>query len=247
MGGVGMVREFNLGLGSTGLGGMPEGLSMAQLAQLNAAGMNLFNMNVLGMVNLTVMGISTEAQLLAAYIATVEGGFGQVGLGLGAAGLGGFEGLQSGIGGAGAGRGSPGRSGGRSRASAPTASGSSSSNAGNNKGAKKDEEDFDPAVLNDVATWLHSLRLHKYMPNFEGMSGRIWCLWMSRHSRRRVLRHWVRGGKCSRLSRSSGGKWASMIRPRYRYHRPRLVRPRRHRHLPLGVRPVVVVGYPWRE
>ena len=30
------------------------------------------------------------------------------------------------------------------------------------------KEDFDP-VLND-ATWLHSLRLHKYTPNFEGMS-----------------------------------------------------------------------------
>ena len=250
--GLGMgVGGFNLGLGSPGLGGMPNGLNMAQLAQLNGMnGMNPFNMNMLGMANLSAMGISPEAQLLAAQIAAAGGGFGQQGL-AGLGGIGGFAGLQGGLGGGGAGRGGPGRSGGRSPGlSANGKSGASSSAAGNNNnngGAKKDEEDFDPAVLNDVATWLHSLRLHKYMPNFEGMSGRIWCLWMSRHSRRRVLRHWVRGGKCSRLSRSSGGKWASMIRPRYRYHRPRLVRPRRHRHLPLGVRPVVVVGYPWRE
>ena len=36
-------------------------------------------------------------------------------------------------------------------------------------GAKKDEEDLDPAVLNDVAGWLCSLRLHKYTPDFGGM------------------------------------------------------------------------------
>ncbi|KAN0130652.1 hypothetical protein V8E53_011545 [Lactarius tabidus] len=35
---------------------------------------------------------------------------------------------------------------------------------------EKDKEDFDPAVLNDVAGWLHTLRLHKYTPNFEGIS-----------------------------------------------------------------------------
>ena len=27
--------------------------------------------------------------------------------------------------------------------------------------------DVDPALLNDVAAWLRSLRLHKYTPNFE--------------------------------------------------------------------------------
>ena len=81
---------------------------------------------------------------------------------------------QHSMGGGGAGRGGPGRSGGRSPGlSANGKSGSSSSAAGNNNnngGAKKDEEDFDPTVLNDVATWLRSLRLHKYTPNFEGMS-----------------------------------------------------------------------------
>ena len=35
---------------------------------------------------------------------------------------------------------------------------------------KKDEEDFDPAVLHDVAGWLRMLRLHRYTPNFEGMT-----------------------------------------------------------------------------
>ena len=56
--------------------------------------------------------------------------------------------------------------------SASCKSGSSSSAAGNHgsDGTKKDEEDFDPALLNDVAGWLRSLRLHKYTPNFEGMS-----------------------------------------------------------------------------
>ena len=93
--GLGMgVGGFNLGLGSPDLGGMPNGLSMAQLAQLNGMnGMNPFNMNMLGMANLSAMGISPEAQLLAAQIAAAGGGFGQPGLGLGG-GLGEFAGMQ---------------------------------------------------------------------------------------------------------------------------------------------------------
>lgn len=157
--GLGMgVGGFNLGLGSPGLAGMPNGLNMAQLAQLN--GINPFgvNMNMLNMAN--AMGISAEAQLLAAQIAAAGGGFGQPGLGIGA-GLGNFGGLQNG--GGGGQRGVPGRSGGRSPG------------VGNNKGTvsngvKKDEDDFDPAVLNDVPGWLRTLRLHKYTPNFEGMT-----------------------------------------------------------------------------
>lgn len=86
------VGGFNLGLGSPGLGGMPSGLSMAQLVQLNAVGMNPFsNMNMLGMANLP----------------------GLAGLG----GMGGFAGMQSGISGGTVvvlGHGGPGRSGGRS-------------------------------------------------------------------------------------------------------------------------------------
>ncbi|KAH9012277.1 hypothetical protein EDB85DRAFT_1900469 [Lactarius pseudohatsudake] len=50
-----------------------------------------------------------------------------------------------------------------------SASGGIGESAGNG-GVKKDEEDFEPAVLNDVAGWLRTLRLHKYTPNFEGMT-----------------------------------------------------------------------------
>ena len=159
--GLGMgVGGFNLGLGSPALAGMQNGLSMAQLAQLNGMnGINPFgvNMNMLGMANLNAMGISAEAQLLAAQFAAAGGGF-QPGL----AGLGGFGGLPGGIGGAGQ-RNGPGRSGGRS----PGAGSNKGSSGG---GTKKDEDDFEPAVLNDVAGWLRTLRLHKYTPNFEGMT-----------------------------------------------------------------------------
>jgi len=37
---------------------------------------------------------------------------------------------------------------------------------------KKDEEEVDPKILEDVPAWLRSLRLHKYTPNFEGMNWR---------------------------------------------------------------------------
>ncbi|KAI9450238.1 hypothetical protein BJY52DRAFT_1428160 [Lactarius psammicola] len=109
--GLGMgVGSFNLRLGSPGLAGMPNGLSMAQLAQMN--GMNPFGVgvNMLGMANLSTMRITPEAQLLAAHIAAAGGGFGL-----------------------------------------------------DVVGAKKDEEDFDLAVLHDVAWWLRTLRLHKEM------------------------------------------------------------------------------------
>ena len=155
--GLGM-GGFNLGLTSPTLG-MPNGLNMAQLAQLNGInGMNPFNMNMLGMANLSAMGISPEAQLLAAQIAATGGGFGQPGLGLGG-GLGGFAGMQQSSSSIGTGLRS-GRSGGRSP-------GLGSANGSNS--TKKDEEDFDPVVLNDVAGWPRTLRLHKYTPNLEGM------------------------------------------------------------------------------
>jgi hypothetical protein len=161
--GLGMgVGGFNLGLGSPALAGMQNGLSMAQLAQLNGMnGINPFgvNMNMLGMANLNAMGLTAEAQLLAAQIAAAGGGFGQPGL---STGLGNFGGLQGGIGGSGP-RNGPGRSGGRSP-------GAGSNKGSSGSGTKKDEDDFDPAVLNDVAGWLRTLRLHKYTPNFERMT-----------------------------------------------------------------------------
>ncbi|KAH8987229.1 hypothetical protein EDB86DRAFT_3245845 [Lactarius hatsudake] len=154
--GLGMgVGGFNLGLGSPGLTGMPDGLNMAQLAQLND--MNPFNM-YMNMLNLAAMGVSPEAQLLAAQIAAAGGGFGQPGLGVGA-GLGTFGGMQGGIS-----RRSPGLGG------SGSGSGSGRGGSAGSGGAKKDEEDFEPSVLNDVAGWLRTLRLHKYTPNFEGMT-----------------------------------------------------------------------------
>ena len=225
---------------------MPGGLNMGQLAQLNAACMNPLHMNLLGVANLSAMGISPKAQLLAAQIAAAAGGFGQTDLGLGG-GLGGFVGMQE----DGSGRGGPGRSGGRSPGlSANGKSGSSSSAAGGNNdggGAKKDEEDFDPAVLNDVAGWLRSLRLHKYTPNFEGMSWKEMVLMDEQALEAQGIAALVRGGKRSRLSRSSGGKWGPMIRWCLRPLRHPLVRPRHRPRLLLGARLVVVVGYPRHE
>ena len=39
-------------------------------------------------------------------------------------------------------------------------------------GGDKPDEEVDPALLEDVPSWLRSLRLHKYTPNFEGMTWR---------------------------------------------------------------------------
>ena len=86
--GLGMnVSGFNLGLGSPGLRGMPNGLNMAQLAQLNGMdGINPFNMNILG----SAMGrnSSSPRRLLL-----LEAGLGQHGF-VGLGGIGGFAGLQ---------------------------------------------------------------------------------------------------------------------------------------------------------
>ncbi|THH12925.1 hypothetical protein EW146_g7243 [Bondarzewia mesenterica] len=135
MAGLGM-GGFNLGLGSPGLGmGMPNanGLGMAGLAGMGQMNPFNMNMNMLNMANLSAMGISPEAQLLAAQMAA--SGFGQPNLGA-------FVGLQQ----------------------------QQAMNGRDNVGGKKDEEDVDPSVLNDVPAWLRSLRLHKYTPNFEGMN-----------------------------------------------------------------------------
>ncbi|KAI9436714.1 hypothetical protein H4582DRAFT_2058629 [Lactarius indigo] len=166
------VGGFNLGLTSPRLAGMPNGLNMAQLVQLNGVNrMTPFNMNM-NMPNLATMGVSPEAQLLAVQISAARGGFSQPGLGVGA-GLGSFGGLQGGMGSNGLRVGS-GRSGGRSPglggcSGSASGKGGLAGNGGGG-GAKKDEEDFGPAVLNDVAGWLRTLRLHKYTPNFEGMT-----------------------------------------------------------------------------
>jgi len=148
MNGLGMqMGGFGMGLGSPTMGmGMP-GLGMQPMSPFN-------------MLNL----MSPEAQMLAAQMAA--SGFGQpnwlgmqpMSAGIGPGGLLGAGGRKNGPGSA--------RSPGLRSASSV---GSRGDNLGNN--TPKGEEDVDPALLNDVAAWLRSLRLHKYTPNFEG------CKW----------------------------------------------------------------------
>lgn len=145
MNGLGMAG-FNLtGLGSPGLGmAMPN----AGLLSMNPLQMNMLNMQA----QMNALGMTPEAQILAAQMAA---GFSQPGwLGLQQAAM------QGNNGGASRNRGgaNTGRSPGASKANI----------AGANGGAvKKDEEEVDPALLNDIPAWLRSLRLHKYTPNFE--------------------------------------------------------------------------------
>ncbi|KAG6902540.1 hypothetical protein C0995_015358 [Termitomyces sp. Mi166 len=137
MNGLGM--PFNMNMGSPTLGmGMPGLAGMAP--------MNPFNMNMLN------MGLTPEAQLLAAQLAA--SGFGQhnwLGMQPVSAGLNGRRGPPSGR--------------------SPGLKSASSVGSRTDGGTPKAEDDVDPALLNDIPAWLRSLRLHKYTPNFEG------CKW----------------------------------------------------------------------
>lgn len=148
MAGLG-VGGFNVGIGA-GLGmGMPgaPGFNMAALAGM--APMSPFN-NMFNVPNLAAMGLSPE-QILAMQMAAAAGQLGQPGLNA----FGMNMQAQSPPG--------SGRSG-RSNMRSPGVK------SPNSRDAKKDEEDVDPKVLDDVPNWLRSLRLHKYTPNFEHMS-----------------------------------------------------------------------------
>jgi hypothetical protein len=148
MGGFPGMNGMN-GMGSPGMG-MP---GMAGLAGLNPY---LLNMNMAAQGMGMGMGVTPEAQLLAAQMAAA-GGFGQPGLSPFslaslqaqqlAANMNGRNGMR--MGGRSPSGGKPG----------PV-------------GAKKDEEDVDPKLLEDIPAWLRSLRLHKYTPNFEGVDWR---------------------------------------------------------------------------
>ncbi|KAL1743680.1 hypothetical protein HDZ31DRAFT_40414 [Schizophyllum fasciatum] len=147
MNGMNGLNGFNMGLGSptmgmNGMNGMPGLGGMSPMAP--------FNLNML-----SAMGISPEAQLIAAQMAA-SGAFGQ-------ANWNGIPGL-----------GAQGMNNMRQRPGPP----SNRSAPGNNKGAagagtstpkQNGEEDVDPALLTDIPAWLRSLRLHKYTPNFEHM------------------------------------------------------------------------------
>jgi len=146
--GLGIPGGFamGMGMGSPGLGmpGMP-GMGVGGMGQMSP-----FNM-------MNMMGMSPEAQLLAAQMAA--SGFGTNGWMNMNAMAGGMNGAM----------------GGRAQRGPGSARSTSGGNKGSNNGreggggGKKDEEDVDPALLNDIPAWLRSLRLHKYTPNFEGM------------------------------------------------------------------------------
>jgi len=139
--GVGL-GGFNMAMGSPGMG-----LSGANM--LGGMPMSPFNMNM-NMLNMAAMGMSPEAQLLAAQMAAA----GQFSPAFGMAALQQQQQMVA-----------------NQRALRNARSPGGKSNI-SSRGEKKDEEDVDPKVLDDVPAWLRSLRLHKYTPNFEGMSWR---------------------------------------------------------------------------
>jgi hypothetical protein len=150
--GLGMGGFNMAGLGSPGLGmGMP---SAGLLAGMNPLQMNMLNLQA----QMNAMGMTPEAQLMAAQMAA---GFSPTGwLGLQQAAMQGNNNNSSN---------NRGRGGGRSPGIPKTGSSGGNGSGGGGSGAKKDEEDVDPALLNDIPAWLRSLRLHKYTPNFERM------------------------------------------------------------------------------
>ncbi|KAJ8523202.1 hypothetical protein ONZ45_g307 [Pleurotus djamor] len=153
------MNGLGMQMGGPGFGalGSPQ---MNMLAGMAAAGMNPmspFNMNVL-----STMGISPEAQILAAQMAA--SGFGQPGM----AGMGGMNGMGW-MGGM-----PPNSAGIGNRRGPPSGRsvGSGMRSASSSGGTPKSDEDVDPSLLEDVPAWLRSLRLHKYTPNFEGVKWR---------------------------------------------------------------------------
>ncbi|KAH9950651.1 hypothetical protein B0H21DRAFT_503283 [Amylocystis lapponica] len=143
--GLGMAG-FGMGMTSPGMG-IPGagGLGMAAFTGMPLSPFgNMFNMN-----NLAAMGLTPE-QVLAMQMAAA----GQLGQqGLGAFGMGMHPQMSP------ASRSGRGMSSMRSPGKSPSV-----------RDSKKDDEDVDPKLLEDVPGWLRSLRLHKYTPNFENVT-----------------------------------------------------------------------------
>jgi len=144
--GLGMqFGNLHLGMGSSPLPSMPA----AALTNL-AGSINPFSM---------LSSLSPENQILAAQLAVNAQQYGQPAPWFNIPSMG-----YNHFGGGGGRRpGASGRSPGLRAASSPASGGGASSTS-----TPKGEEDFDPALLNDVPAWLRSLRLHKYTTNFEG-------------------------------------------------------------------------------
>ncbi|KAI0671110.1 hypothetical protein C8Q78DRAFT_1138607 [Trametes maxima] len=150
MNGLGM--GFGMGMGNPALAGLP-GTGGFNVAALAAAGMPVSPLhNMFSMPNLAAMGMTPE-QMLAMQMAAA-GQLGQLG--------------QPGLGAFGMGMGNQGNM--RGQRGGMNQRGGNTKSPGQRE--KKDDEDVDPKLLEDVPAWLRSLRLHKYTPNFEGMNWR---------------------------------------------------------------------------
>lgn len=154
MNGLGMAGFGAMGMGNPGLAGLPGagGFNMAALAAAGMAPVSPFN-SMFNVSSLAAMGLTPE-QMLAMQMAAA-GQLGQLGQG-------GLSPFGMGMGNNGNMRGNRGMGSARSSTKSPLP----------RAGEKKDDEDVDPKLLEDVPAWLRSLRLHKYTPNFEGMSWR---------------------------------------------------------------------------
>ena len=152
MNGLNMPGFAGMGMANPALAGMPGtgGFNMAALAAAGMAPVSPFN-TVFNMSNLAAMGVTPE-QMLAMQMAAAGqlGQLGQPGLGPFGMGLGNQSNMRGNRG--------MGNRGGNSK---PVG-----------QREKKDDEDVDPKLLDDIPAWLRSLRLHKYTPNFEGMHWR---------------------------------------------------------------------------
>ena len=151
MNGLGM-NGFGIGMGNPALAGLQNtgGFNMAALAAAGMAPVSPFN-SMFNVSNLAAMGLSPE-QMIAMQMAAA----GQLGQ-LGQPGLSPFG---MGMGNQGMARGNRGMGNRGGNAKPP------------GQREKKDDEDVDPKLLDDIPGWLRSLRLHKYTPNFENMHWR---------------------------------------------------------------------------
>lgn len=138
-----LAAGMPFGLPGMGMGSPNMPMGMSPLM----SGLGGFNMMNLGM---GMNGIDPiQAQYLAAQIAAGQ--------------FAGFPGMQNPM----MGRGT------RGPASARGGSGMGSNKSQSGRGGDgKPEDDINPDLLNDIPAWLRSLRLHKYTPNFEGVTWR---------------------------------------------------------------------------
>lgn len=152
MNGLGVPGFGGMGMANPGLAGLPGtgGFNMAALAAAGMAPVSPFN-SMFNMSNLAAMGVTPE-QMLAMQMAAAGqlGQLGQQGLGAFGMGLGNQANMRGNRG--------MGNRGGNMKSPAQR--------------EKKDDEDVDPKLLDDIPAWLRSLRLHKYTPNFEGVHWR---------------------------------------------------------------------------